>query len=140
NGIYFLKNNMRYFTFDIVSSLPEELSIQILGFLSVKSLIQCQLVCKRWRNFASDPIIWKRKCFELAYHDINTIKSPSNPVLWYSLYRKLFKRENNWESGRVQTVDYLKGHSSRIFFVAIKDGMAVSLAWDRTMRFWDVER
>ncbi|CAG8555681.1 16799_t:CDS:2, partial [Racocetra fulgida] len=97
-------------------------------------------VCKRWRNFASDPIIWKRKCLELAYHDINPIKSPSNPVLWYSLYRKLFKRENNWESGRVQTVDYLKGHSSRIFFVAIKDGMAVSLAWDRTMRFWDVER
>ncbi|CAG8522592.1 14964_t:CDS:2 [Cetraspora pellucida] len=131
---------MHYFTFDIVSSLPEELSIQILCFLSVKSLMQCQLVCKRWRNFANDPIIWKRKCLELAYHDINPIKSPSNPVLWYSLYRKFFKRENNWGSGRVQTVDYLKGHSSRIFFVAIKDGMAVSLAWDRSMRFWDVEQ
>jgi hypothetical protein len=97
-------------------------------------------VCKRWRDLANDAVIWKRKCLELTCYDTNPLVPPPSPALWYPLYQRLFRRESNWDGGRVQTIDYFRGHQSQIFFVAIKEGMAVSLAIDRSLRYWDVDK
>src|SRR6185436_9490027 len=64
----------------------------------------------------------------------------SSPPPWRSFYRSLYIREQNWSAGSVQSIRYFRGHSSQIFFVTIKDGMAVTLAVDRSLRYWDVEK
>ncbi|KAJ9552395.1 hypothetical protein OSB04_016440 [Centaurea solstitialis] len=37
-----------------MEDLPTELTIDILSRLSLKTVIHCRLVCKKWRNLVSD--------------------------------------------------------------------------------------
>ncbi|PFH51687.1 hypothetical protein AMATHDRAFT_58451 [Amanita thiersii Skay4041] len=48
--------------FDIVSSLPTELALQILVFLPHRSVLTCAFVCRRWKTLADDQTLWKRFC------------------------------------------------------------------------------
>ncbi|CEL57547.1 F-box/WD repeat-containing protein pof11 OS=Schizosaccharomyces pombe (strain 972 / ATCC 24843) GN=pof11 PE=1 SV=2 [Rhizoctonia solani AG-1 IB] len=47
---------------DIVASLPPELSISILSFLSYTDLLTCALVSKKWQTLANDQELWRRQC------------------------------------------------------------------------------
>lgn len=40
--------------------LPEELITQILHYVDVKSLLNCQLVCKRWNRLLQNYVWWKK--------------------------------------------------------------------------------
>ncbi|OAX44591.1 WD40 repeat-like protein [Rhizopogon vinicolor AM-OR11-026] len=48
--------------FDIVGSLPTELSLLIFTHLSAASLLTCSLVSKRWHALANDQALWRRLC------------------------------------------------------------------------------
>ncbi|KAF8350396.1 F-box/WD repeat-containing protein 11 [Amanita rubescens] len=48
--------------FDILSSLPTELALHVLAFLSYRSIQTCSLVCRRWRTLTEDQELWKRLC------------------------------------------------------------------------------
>lgn len=48
--------------FDIVGTLPTELSMQIYVHLSAPSLLTCSLVSKRWNTLANEQLLWKSLC------------------------------------------------------------------------------
>ncbi|KIY62726.1 WD40 repeat-like protein [Cylindrobasidium torrendii FP15055 ss-10] len=48
--------------FDVVGSLPAEVSLYIFSLLPAYSLITCSLVCKQWYNLSNDQSVWKHLC------------------------------------------------------------------------------
>ncbi|KAH7923535.1 WD40 repeat-like protein [Leucogyrophana mollusca] len=48
--------------FDLVGSLPPELSLLIFMQLPAPCLLVCALVCKRWHALANDTALWRRLC------------------------------------------------------------------------------
>ncbi|KAF7329314.1 F-box/WD repeat-containing protein 11 [Mycena kentingensis (nom. inval.)] len=48
--------------FDVVGSLPAEVSLQIFSHLPAATLLTCALVSRRWRALADDQALWKQLC------------------------------------------------------------------------------
>lgn len=48
--------------FDILSSLPTELSLHVLAFLPYRSILTCSLICRRWKALSDDQTLWKSFC------------------------------------------------------------------------------
>ncbi|KAJ3776766.1 F-box/WD repeat-containing protein 11 [Lentinula raphanica] len=48
--------------FDVVGSLPAEVSLQIFSYLPFPALLACALVCQRWNILANDQSLWKTLC------------------------------------------------------------------------------
>ncbi|KAJ7578538.1 F-box/WD repeat-containing protein 11 [Mycena floridula] len=48
--------------FDVVGSLPAEVSLQIFTHLPYQTLRTCSLVSRRWHSLASDQALWKNLC------------------------------------------------------------------------------
>ncbi|KAJ7766655.1 F-box/WD repeat-containing protein 11 [Mycena metata] len=48
--------------FDVVGSLPAEVSLHIFSHLPAQTLLTCALVSHRWRALANDQEIWKKLC------------------------------------------------------------------------------
>ncbi|KAJ7706891.1 WD40-repeat-containing domain protein [Mycena rosella] len=48
--------------FDVVGSLPAEVSLHIFSHLPAQTLLTCALVSRRWRALANDQAIWKKLC------------------------------------------------------------------------------
>ncbi|KAJ7792444.1 WD40 repeat-like protein [Mycena olivaceomarginata] len=46
--------------FDVVGSLPAEVSLQIFSHLPAQTLLTCALVSRRWRALANDQAVWKK--------------------------------------------------------------------------------
>jgi hypothetical protein len=42
--------------------LPTEVALQIFSHLSYQTLLECALVCSRWRALADDQFLWKNLC------------------------------------------------------------------------------
>ncbi|KAJ7772931.1 WD40 repeat-like protein [Mycena maculata] len=59
--------------FDVVGSLPAEVSLQIFSHLPAQTLLTCALVSHRWRALANDQAIWRRLCVAQGW----TWKQPS---------------------------------------------------------------
>ena len=58
--------------------LPTEVALHIFSYLPPKTLLQCGLVCRRWRTLADDYTLWKRLCAIKGWHWKNP---PSRPRL-----------------------------------------------------------
>ncbi|KAK0239546.1 WD40 repeat-like protein [Armillaria nabsnona] len=54
--------------FDVVGSLPTEVSLQIFSNLSAEILLTCALVCRRWQTLANDQTLWKNLCLSRGWH------------------------------------------------------------------------
>ncbi|THV03960.1 WD40 repeat-like protein [Dendrothele bispora CBS 962.96] len=49
--------------FDVVGSLPAEVSLLIFSNLPFPTLLSCSLVSRRWNSLANDQTLWKNLCF-----------------------------------------------------------------------------
>ena len=119
-------------TVDIVARLPPELSIHILSFLDLHSIIACLAVSRTWRIYAQDNAIW-RGLFRLRTDwrlDLSRARfsaagtrrvsyvpsiSPGIPSLsldWWLLYRSRTQLENRWLQGKAR-MTRISGHSDR---------------------------
>lgn len=47
---------------DFIGTLPEEISIKILGYLDCQSLCNAAKVCRRWQVLADDDRVWYHMC------------------------------------------------------------------------------
>ncbi|KIM48683.1 hypothetical protein M413DRAFT_437867 [Hebeloma cylindrosporum] len=48
--------------FDVVGSLPMEVSLQIFSYLPFQTLLVCGLVSQRWQALSNDQSLWKTLC------------------------------------------------------------------------------
>lgn len=117
---------------DIVARLPPELSIHILSFLDLNSIIACRAVSRIWRIYAQDNAIWRglfylrtewrldlsRARFSAARtRRVSYVPSvyPELPPLsldWLLLYKSRTQLENRWLQGKAR-VTRISGHSDR---------------------------
>ncbi|KAF0520641.1 WD40 repeat-like protein [Gigaspora margarita] len=132
-----------YGSFDIVGTLPLELSVKIFEYLNCRGLCACREVCQKWRSITKDPTIWRTKCLEILYYDKGSISASDMKDIpkegWEKLYIKLYRRDVNWDNGRVQRVRFLKGHRDRITDSKLKGNILVTGSADRTVRIWNVD-
>ncbi|KAK0169939.1 hypothetical protein PV328_010564 [Microctonus aethiopoides] len=67
--------------------IPEELIIEILCYVDYKSLLNCQLVCKRWQNLLQD-YVWRKKTEISIGHSLQSVK-----IMPWNVYYKICKRK-----------------------------------------------
>ncbi|KAG2363449.1 WD40-repeat-containing domain protein [Suillus spraguei] len=63
--------------FDIVGSLPTELSLLIFTHLQAASLLTCSLVSKRWHALAIDQVLWRRLCYAHGWEWRTDVSAPT---------------------------------------------------------------
>lgn len=117
---------------DIVARLPPELSIHVLSFLDLSSIIACRAVSRTWRIYAQDNAIWRglfylrtewrldlsRARFSAARtRRVSYVPSvyPELPPLsldWLLLYKSRTLLENRWLQGKARMTK-ISGHSDR---------------------------
>ncbi|XP_034248186.1 uncharacterized protein LOC117649464 isoform X2 [Thrips palmi] len=44
-----------------IASLPQELLLHVLSFLPARDLLRCRATCRRWRDLAVHPALWRHK-------------------------------------------------------------------------------
>jgi hypothetical protein len=117
---------------DILARLPPELSIYLLSFLDLDSIIACRAVSRIWRTYAQDNAIWRglfhrrtewrldlsRARFSAATTRRVSFISSISPELaplsldWWLLYKSRTRLENRWLQGRAKMTK-ISGHSDR---------------------------
>jgi hypothetical protein len=117
---------------DIVARLPPELSIHLLSFLDLDSIVACRAVSRTWRVYAQDNAIWRGLFYRRTeWHlDLSRAKSsgattrrvssiPSvSPELaplfldWWLLYKSRTQLENRWLQSKAK-MTRISGHSDR---------------------------
>ncbi|KDQ56875.1 hypothetical protein JAAARDRAFT_194820 [Jaapia argillacea MUCL 33604] len=128
---------------DILSRLPPELSLHILLFLDLHSVLACLCVSRTWRGLASDNGVWKGlfgaregwgvdlpKARAIALTEgrltdkrgssMSFVRNPSGATTkvwldWRELFRNRLELENRWVGGE-PWVTRISGHGDR--FVA----------------------
>jgi len=125
---------------DIVARLPPELSIHLLGFLDLDSIIACRAVSRTWRIYAQDNVIWRdlfyrrtewsldlsRAQFSAATTRrasyISSIPQELAPLSldWRLLYKSRTQLEDRWLQGKANLTK-ISGHSDRsVPFVRVR--------------------
>jgi hypothetical protein len=119
-------------TADIVARLPPELSIYLLSFLDLDSIIACRAVSRTWRAYTQDNAIWRglfhrrmewsldlsRARFSVATtRRVSYIPSISPELAplsldWWLLYKSRTRLENRWLQGKANMTK-ISGHSDR---------------------------
>lgn len=117
---------------DFVARLPPELSIHILSFLDLDSIIACRAVSRTWRIYAQDNAIWRGLFYLRTEWNLNLSRarfsaartrrvsyvpsiSPELPPLsldWWLLYKSRTQLENRWLQGKAK-MTRISGHSDR---------------------------
>ena len=117
---------------DIVARLPPELSIHILSFLDLDSIIACLAVSRIWRIYAQDNAVWRGLFFlrtdwrlDLSRARFSAARtrrvsyvpsvSPELPPLsldWWLLYKSRTQLEGRWLQGKSR-MTRISGHSDR---------------------------
>ncbi|KAK0162361.1 hypothetical protein PV327_008705 [Microctonus hyperodae] len=67
--------------------IPEELITEILCYVDYKSLLNCQLVCKRWQNLLQD-YVWRKKAEIAMGHSLQSVK-----IMPWNVYYKICKKK-----------------------------------------------
>jgi len=117
---------------DIVARLPPELSIYLLSFLDLDSIITCRAVSRTWRAYAQDNAIWRglfcrraewrldlsRARFSAAttrrVSFISSVSPEFAPLSldWSLLYKSRTQLEDRWLQGKAKMTK-ISGHSDR---------------------------
>lgn len=63
--------------FDVVGSLPTEVSLLIFTHLPAASLLTCSLVSKRWHTLAIDQVLWRRLCYAHGWEWRTDVAAPT---------------------------------------------------------------
>src|SRR6266498_2422858 len=93
-------------------------------------------------NITNESTIWRIKCLEMVYIDqgVKAAKDMKIPKEgWKKMYQQQYRREVNWNNGRVRTVKFLRGHRERITDAKLKENILVTGSADRTVRIWNIK-
>ncbi|XP_034252189.1 uncharacterized protein LOC117651853 isoform X4 [Thrips palmi] len=58
-----------------LGALPDDPLLEVLSYLSPRQLLQCRRVCRRWRDLALHPTIWREKCLTVSRKSIQLVVS-----------------------------------------------------------------
>ncbi|TAQ85720.1 hypothetical protein B7494_g5943 [Chlorociboria aeruginascens] len=134
---------------DFITTLPAELSIQILGHLDHHALRNTVLVSKAWGSMSSSNHVW-RDAFLREKSKTYAMSRPLRPGEglglpplnpdsdWKEIYRIRQDLEYNWAEGKAEMV-YLNGHLDSIYCVQYDESKIITGSRDKTIRIWDMK-
>lgn len=110
---------------DFIAKLPAELAIHILGYLDAAALGKASLVCRRWKQVASNQHIWRESCLrEMTGTYAMSGSVGQNVGLglpknlpgsdWRQIYRVGKQLDQMWKQGKARPM-YLNGHTDSIY-------------------------
>lgn len=104
-------------SFDI-SSLPEELFVQVLVFVPAPDLVKrCSLVSKHWRRVARDQSLWRRKCEQEGMYVPGVMGPPPDDFIVYYFrnpYTRNLLKNCLAESMAHWSVSQYRGHAPKV--------------------------
>ena len=129
-----------------------ELSFEVLSFLDLKTLANCYLVCKRWRQVLAGPgselAVWKKLLIQEDYYREDQVldalippynKSNPPPHLYNQLFRKHHEITQNWYLGKGRHISF-PGHGSHVVTCLQFDSQKiVSGSDDQTIHIYDTK-
>ncbi|ESZ91159.1 putative F-box and WD40 domain protein [Sclerotinia borealis F-4128] len=134
---------------DFVRVLPLELSIQVLAYLDYRSLLNVELVCRKWASTAGSQHVW-REAFLRQKSRGYAMSGPVAPGAglgvptlnpdtdWKDVYRIKQILEKRWSRG-MATTTYLMGHLDSIYCLQFDESKIITGSRDRTIRVWDLK-
>lgn len=126
-------------TRDMISNLPDDVLLRVFEKLSVKDLLGCQVVSKRWRALAADPSLWRSHALALTEGDPVAMIPPVDPSGWAPSVRGLYHRERNWRKGVSQSITLMRGHTGFVTAMKLKGRRTlVTGSYDETIRVWEL--
>ncbi|XP_011075931.1 uncharacterized protein LOC105160310 [Sesamum indicum] len=69
-----------------MESMPTDLCLKIFCWLDHQNLAAAQLVCRKWRDLASDDMLWSNLFKERWGIDRSTFYAPENSKSWKDVY------------------------------------------------------
>ena len=81
--------------------LPDELWYQVFTTLDWRSVIQCEKVCRKWKQIANDEYLWRKLLLE-NFLDATTTDDIEQIQSYKHLFFKHFCLQKNWDEGIFQ--------------------------------------
>lgn len=128
------------YALDFVHILPEELMAHILSYLDATSLINVELVCRRWNRSASSNHFW-RQIFLNQFSFCSRLDTTMQAKFliegsglgkaelhqdWKSMWRARKALNQRWQSGYAAAI-YLDGHSDSVYCVQFDEYGSIDL-------------
>ncbi|MCJ1401004.1 hypothetical protein MMC11_004216 [Xylographa trunciseda] len=130
--------------------LPEELLAHIMSFLDAGSLMNAELVSRRWNSTASSYHTWRDVFGHEFGLEIST--SPGKASLshiggmglgkrrpdqdWKQMWKVRKALQARWSHARAAAI-YLEGHRDSVYCVQFDEDKILTGSRDRTIRVWD---
>ncbi|WVQ83632.1 hypothetical protein IAT38_005773 [Cryptococcus sp. DSM 104549] len=127
--------------YDILNRLPEPLVLRILSLLDVKDILNLRVVAKSYTTLTENEDLWRTLCRQLEWRDwdgqagLLQLQDPPERG-WEDMYKSLWRREKNWNSGMAQKVFRLKGHTNYVTSLRLRGDVLISGSYDETIRLW----
>lgn len=131
---------------DPANVLVTELLEHILSFLDAASLMELELVSKKWKELCSSQAVWRQVFFReyAPSRPSRLIPGPPTPGLGKNIagqnFRKLYTVrkliEKRWANGEAAAI-YLNGHKDSVYCVQFDEEKIITGSRDNTIRVWD---
>ncbi|KAL2813152.1 WD40-repeat-containing domain protein [Aspergillus granulosus] len=132
---------------DPITFFPTEIMAQVLSHLDPESLMNTELVSRKWREQASSKHVWRH-----VFHRCYAQQRPANPRPrthlaaglgksvfeqdWKKLYFVRRALDQRWKNGEAAAI-YLQGHTDSVYCVQFDENKIITGSRDRTIRVWD---
>ncbi|ORX60121.1 WD40 repeat-like protein [Piromyces finnis] len=136
----FIKNEIKQYRHkDVISLLPEELSLYILSLLDFRTLIIASMVNKKWNILCSNSELWKQHCHLFSYQlelEYNYFLKNNN---YQNIFKMIYCRESNYKKKKFNKHS-LNFHNGKIMgvYVSSNNQQLISLSFDRTIQIHDI--
>lgn len=131
---------------DPADVLATELLEHMLSFLDASTLMELELVSKRWRDLCQSQSVW-RQVFYREYapsRSSRVLGAPRTAGLGKNVsgqdFRKLFAVrkliDRRWTNGEAAAI-YLNGHKDSVYCVQFDEDKIITGSRDNTIRIWD---
>nr|XP_018264697.1 uncharacterized protein I303_02874 [Kwoniella dejecticola CBS 10117]OBR86855.1 hypothetical protein I303_02874 [Kwoniella dejecticola CBS 10117] len=125
--------------FDVLSRVEEPTLVRILSCLDVKDILNLRTVSKGYKQLTKTESLWKALCRQLEWRDWDGeagLEHLETAPAREELYKSLWKREKNWNSGMAQKVFLLQGHTNYVTSLRLRGDVLISGSYDETIRLW----
>ncbi|KAI8148144.1 WD40-repeat-containing domain protein [Fennellomyces sp. T-0311] len=135
---------------DFLSSLPKEVSLNLLSYLDVQSLCRASTVCRSWRDLINgDALLWKRRMIQDGFkHDDpwaskfrgamdRDKENRTNLNPYKERYRRLYTLQQNWRHGRARVARIISHPHNVVTCLQIDEDKIISGADDSVINIYD---
>jgi WD40 repeat protein len=121
---------------DMTSTVPTEVALHILSYLSFEEIQRTHLVSKKWRHYALDDYLWHDRVNRDLPHYIH-LKNDS--MTWRELYIRMQRCFSPEVFKHMSLHATLQGHRGAIQCSSFANKTFITGSVDTTIKIWDLQ-